>query len=63
MIREQGLKPQRADRIGIGWAKFISTDNVFGFQLNMDFLPTRRVFPDGSGGPWRQTVCLELAAM
>ncbi len=51
MIKEQDLKQQKPDRIG--WAKFMPADNVFGFQFNIDFHPTRRVFLAGSEGPWK----------
>lgn len=51
MIKEQDLKEQRTDRLG--WARFMPEDNVFGFQFNIDFHPTRRVFLDGRDGPWK----------
>jgi hypothetical protein len=28
-------------------------DNVFGFQFNIDFHPTRRIFLNGRDGPWK----------
>ncbi len=51
MIREQDIKEQSKDRLG--WAKFMPADNVFGFQFNIDFHPTRRIFLDGRDGPWK----------
>lgn len=51
MMKEQDLKEQRQDRLG--WARFMPEDNVFGFQFNIDFHPTRRAFLAGPDGPWK----------
>lgn len=50
MIKEQDIKEQKAG--DLGWARFMPEDNVFGFQFNIDFHPTRRVFLAGKDGPW-----------
>ena len=36
----------------LGWAAVMPHDNVFGFQFNLDFHPTRRVFLNRPSGPW-----------
>ena len=37
----------------LGWAKHMVPDNIFGFQFNLDFHPTRRVFLNDDGAqPW-----------
>jgi hypothetical protein len=36
----------------LGWARMMPPDNIFGFQFNLDFHPTRRVFLNGPSGPW-----------
>ncbi len=44
-IRMRGQEP--------GWARHMVPDNVFGFQFNIDFHPTRRVFlHDDRSQPW-----------
>ncbi|MCE9530949.1 MAG: FAD-dependent oxidoreductase [Planctomycetes bacterium] len=44
-IRMRGKEP--------GWAKHMVPDSVFGFQFNIDFHPTRRVFLNADrSGPW-----------
>jgi hypothetical protein len=50
MLKEQDLKEQKAGELG--WARYMPPDNVFGFQFNIDFHPTRRVFLAGKDGPW-----------
>lgn len=50
MLREQDIRRRGHE---VGWARVMVPDNVFGFQFNLDFHPTRRVFLDGDrGGPW-----------
>lgn len=50
MLREQDLRtPHPEPR----WAKLLPPDGVFGFQFNIDFHPTRRIFlRDDPAGPW-----------
>lgn len=50
MLREQDIRtPHEEPR----WAKTMPPDGVFGFQFNIDFHPTRRVFLGGDpAGPW-----------
>lgn len=50
VLREQDLR----DTDGIqSWAEAMVPDNVFGFQFNIDFHPTRRIFlDDDPAGPW-----------
>ncbi len=50
VMREQDVR----DADGVqSWAQHIPPDNVFGFQFNIDFHPTRRIFLDGdNAGPW-----------
>ncbi len=50
MLKQQDIEEQRKDRLG--WARYMPEDNVFGFQFNIDFHPTRRKFLEGPGGPW-----------
>jgi FAD dependent oxidoreductase len=50
MLKEQDLKQQKEHQLG--WARFLPQDNVFGFQFNIDFHPTRRSFLAGADGPW-----------
>lgn len=50
MLREGDIRMKGADP---GWAKHMVPDAVFGFQFNIDFHPTRRVFlNDDRSGPW-----------
>lgn len=50
MLREQDLRTAHAEP---RWAKLMPADAVFGFQFNIDFHPTRRVFLGGDpAGPW-----------
>lgn len=50
MLREQDLRRRGEE---VGWARVMVPDNVFGFQFNLDFHPTRRVFlNDDRTGPW-----------
>lgn len=56
MLREQDIK-QRKNPDGTypdpTWARVMVPDNVLGFQFNIDFHPTRRVFlNDDPRGPW-----------
>jgi len=61
MMREQDIRSQHnvqsedEERFGrLTWAKVMPPDNVFGFQFNIDFHPTRRTFLGGDrSGPWR----------
>ncbi len=49
MLREQDLR----DTDGVqSWANSMTPDNVFGFQFNIDFHPTRRIFFENHSGPW-----------
>lgn len=50
MLREQDLRtPHKEPR----WTKLMPKDAVFGFQFNIDFHPTRRVFlGDDPAAPW-----------
>lgn len=50
MLKEQDMKEQKHG--DLGWARFMPEDNVFGFQFNIDFHPTRRTFLKGNDGPW-----------
>lgn len=60
MVREQDIKARHNVQAAgemkfgdLGWAQMISPDNVFGFQFNIDFHPTRRLFlNDDPTGPW-----------
>lgn len=50
MLREQDLRTPHEEP---KWAKLMPGDGVFGFQFNIDFHPTRRVFlHDDPAGPW-----------
>lgn len=50
MLREGDLRMQGKEP---GWARRFVPDVVFGFQFNIDFHPTRRLFLDGKrDGPW-----------
>ncbi len=56
MLREQDIK-QKKNPDGTypdpTWARVMVPDNVLGFQFNIDFHPTRRVFlNDDPSGPW-----------
>lgn len=57
MLREEDIK-QRTGSRGEGtydptWARRMVQDSVFGFQFNIDFHPTRRLFlNDDPAGPW-----------
>jgi len=59
MMREQDIKHHtQGQYVGPGWAARMVQDNICGFQFNIDFHPTRRVFlRDDRTGPWinRQT--------
>ncbi|MFG0335178.1 MAG: FAD-dependent oxidoreductase [Maioricimonas sp. JB049] len=50
VLREQDVR----DRDGIqSWASAMPTDAVFGYQFNIDFHPTKRIFPgEVNSGPW-----------
>jgi len=50
MVREQDVR----DRDGTqSWAESMPPDAVFGYQFNIDFHPTRRIFlNDDRTGPW-----------
>ncbi len=56
MLREQDIKQQKnADGTypDPTWARVMVPDNVLGFQFNIDFHPTQRVFlNNNSSGPW-----------
>jgi hypothetical protein len=60
MLREQDIKARENVQGGneekygdLRWARAMVPDNVFGFQFNIDFHPTRRVFlRDDPSGPW-----------
>jgi len=60
MLREQDIKARHnvqatgESKFGdLGWARVMPPDNVFGFQFNIDFHPTRRLFlQDDPKGPW-----------
>ncbi|MDX1948144.1 MAG: FAD-dependent oxidoreductase [Pirellulaceae bacterium] len=50
MLREGDIRMRAAEP---GWARHMPGDSVFGFQFNIDFHPTRRVFlGDDKSGPW-----------
>jgi len=50
MLREQDIRTPHEEP---KWAKLMPSDGVFGFQFNIDFHPTRRVFlNDDPAGPW-----------
>jgi hypothetical protein len=50
MLREQDLRTASTEP---KWAKVMPDDAVFGFQFNIDFHPTRRIFlNDDIAGPW-----------
>jgi hypothetical protein len=50
MLREGDIRMQGSEP---GWARHMPPDSVFGFQFNIDFHPTRRVFLGGDkSGPW-----------
>ncbi len=50
MLREGDLRMQGKEP---GWAKHMAPDLAFGFQFNIDFHPTRRVFlNEDRSGPW-----------
>lgn len=59
MMREQDIKHvSDGSYAGPRWAARMVPDNICGFQFNIDFHPTRRVFLSGDRrGPWinRQT--------
>lgn len=50
MVREQDVR----DTDGVqAWAEFMPADGVFGYQFNIDFHPTKRIFQnDDPRGPW-----------
>lgn len=50
ILREQDLR----DTDGVqSWANHMAPDSVFGFQFNIDFHPTRRIYlNDDRSGPW-----------
>jgi hypothetical protein len=50
MMQEEDIKQQNETQLG--WARLMPDDNVFGFQFNIDFHPTRRTFLKGTDGPW-----------
>lgn len=50
ILREQDIRTAHEEP---RWAKLMPPDGVFGFQFNIDFHPTRRVFlHDDPAGPW-----------
>lgn len=50
MLKEQDVRTERTEP---RWAKRTPDDAVFGFQFNIDFHPTRRIFlKDDPRGPW-----------
>ena len=50
VLREQDIRTAHEEP---RWAKVMPPDAVFGFQFNIDFHPTRRVFlGDDPTGPW-----------
>ncbi len=49
MLREQDIRTPHEEP---KWAKLMPEDGVFGFQFNIDFHPTRRVFLTDDAGPW-----------
>jgi hypothetical protein len=50
MLREQDIRTTHQEP---RWAKLMPPDGVFGFQFNIDFHPTRRVFlNDDPAAPW-----------
>jgi hypothetical protein len=50
MLREQDIRAATREP---KWAKTMPEDSAFGFQFNIDFHPTRRVFlHDDPAGPW-----------
>lgn len=50
MLKEQDVRTERTEP---RWAKRTPDDAVFGFQFNIDFHPTRRIFlKDDPSGPW-----------
>lgn len=50
MLREQDIRTTHDEP---RWAKLMPADGVFGFQFNIDFHPTRRVFlQDDPAAPW-----------
>ncbi|EDY22097.1 hypothetical protein CfE428DRAFT_0222 [Chthoniobacter flavus Ellin428] len=50
ILREQDIRTTHDEP---HWAKLMPEDGVFGFQFNIDFHPTRRVFlHDDPAGPW-----------
>lgn len=50
MLREGDIRMQKTEP---GWARHMVSDNVFGFQFNIDFHPTRRIFlQEDRSGPW-----------
>lgn len=49
MLREQDIRTPHEEP---KWAKLMPEDGVFGFQFNIDFHPTRRVFLKDDAGPW-----------
>ena len=62
MMKEQDIKARSNEqseglqKFGeLGWAQVMPPDNIFGFQFNLDFHPTRRVFLEGPSGPWMCT--------
>jgi hypothetical protein len=50
MLREQDLRTPHTEP---KWAKLMPQDGLFGFQFNIDFHPTRRLFLNNDpAGPW-----------
>ncbi|MDR3402704.1 MAG: FAD-dependent oxidoreductase [Chthoniobacter sp.] len=50
MVREQDIRTTHEEP---RWAQVMPPDGVFGYQFNIDFHPTRRVFlNDDPAGPW-----------
>ncbi|MEQ1860162.1 MAG: FAD-dependent oxidoreductase [Chthoniobacteraceae bacterium] len=51
VLREQDVRTEVEEP---KWARLMVPDGVFGYQFNMDFHPTRRVFADDDRSqPWR----------
>ena len=50
VLREQDIRDADGTQ---SWAAHMVGDNVFGFQFNIDFHPTRRIYlNDDAAGPW-----------
>lgn len=49
MLKEQDVRDVDQKQ---SWATTMAADSVFGFQFNIDFHPTRRIYLAGRDGPW-----------